>query len=572
MHLKRWIAAGAVLAAAFAAAFVIPTTRELAYLNTSEFGGSFKDPSFTSGSSDWLTHARVFRDEVLARHKDDPEIILGLIPLIGRRDESRKLVRPLLATGSTDPSVHAGALDALVPIEWAGWTSSAKDVLSPQDIALTKSEIRWGMKHDPDNGLFPLLDAADALISGDIGRAIPRYVRASQSKRVDTYWRKRKEATFTALISIGVSRPQALFAFASLAGDRLSGIAPMLAKRVSEEARSAEAAGRKTDALRLQLATFRLGSLMAKAGGDQQRALGVMLRTTPKERPATPGLSIEGRFDQIIDHLQANGLSVGEASTMRSEMLSVYRRERAQWQSICTQSMIRTWDLYIVLSLFILAALRYGILALATYPFAKLLGRGDASPRGWSAATSAVLWVLLLTPAVPLILHYESPSPVLAMLSWFALMPVGPNPLVMFVPPLVGALAAIGIGTFAEWIMRRRGLDATRLPWIAASALTAVVWVLWAAMFGGDGSSATGIVTAVLTMIPVAAFALVRGGIVSHRAPGRGFWAESITGLLIAFRSIALGSLVIFVLGIYLIAPTFSRAMDVYQQYVLNSM
>jgi hypothetical protein len=180
--------------------------------------------------------------------------------------------------------------------------------------------------------------------------------------------------------------------------------------------------------------------------------------------------------------------------------------------------------------------------------------------------------VIFVTPTVALtILNYRLGNEVGFPLSGGF---IDSNPQTAFpwdASPLLLTLAALFACTIISLIRREESSPVTKLlPLAAGSMLSILILTAWLFSFTEGFCRWLSWVAGPLNgFVLVLLFTLVRAAIVNHRARGRGYLTQFVTSLQSALWAIVAGAILLYVAGLYLLAPLYVVGVRALQEYTL---
>lgn len=592
MRLTRWSIPTVVLTAALLVALLTPAGRDVAIM-----AGRFAAVSYCRllpwvRPPDFLSPV----ERVADRHKDDPVILQGSAESRFGRELSLRLYERALELRPSDPVLHAGIIRTAMRQHWHEkrlidqWgirpDSAARELLK-----IIKVHSAWGIEHDPENGFFPYMQALVDAMLGDQDMAVERFVAASHSPGYDLYLGQARRAIFNAARARGRTRLGAQLDVLSETSVHFYGAFYRLARRVAEQARKAQAEGRSAEALRLDLAIFRTGRLLSSARGDHGTGLRIMMLAGPQvpkqeinaaakaEQKSTWAVRFQLQSSMLEKYLLSQGLSRYDVERMREVLVTAERRKLGATSTamidrfFCAVGRLDATALLLLLALY--SAIGFGILWLILNPATKLLTGGNTTPVGWSTWTSMLLWILLLTPlAAVVVFLVRMPGAFRHFARWVPHSgQLNPSQAVGITVGLLVLVSLALLGETVISILRRR---VARLPVRDAAINMAglVILVLVAAcwlsalppdMAGTQRQVMGGLQIALALMLM---FSLLRGWVIAKRNPETMAWRHFLTSLLAACRTVALGSVVLFVVSLYVALPLYVQAVRVTDQYM----
>jgi len=597
VRLTRWSIPTVVLAGAVLAALLTPAGRDVAIMAGRSAAVSYCRLLPWVRPPDFLSPV----ERAAERHKDDPVILQGLAESGYGAELSLRLYQRALELKPSDPSLHAGMIRAAMRQHWHEkrlidqWgirpDSKARELLK---IITTHSA--WGMEHDPENSFFCYAQACVDATLGNGKAAVEQFVAGSHKPRFDTYLKEARQAALKAAHARGRTRLEAQgHAFSGLLMP-FYGPLNKLGKLTAEEARKADAEGRSAEARRLDLAIFRTGRLLATTTGDQiHRGMG--LRMMMLAGPQVPQQEIKAAAEagqrsawetrlqlqsQVFqEYMLSHGVSRHDVDRMSKTMMAAYRELTSFTSSltdffvdrvVLAEDRARAGIFLAALALFVATGL--GILGLLLKPVVRWLTSGETRAAGWSAGTSAILWTLLLTPLASVVILYARAlshgglyfGPGFA----FARLGIGgmtSKPIMIALAGTLLLLAGTAISIprqFAEGRSIRR--PAMK---VAVLMLLAVFedWWLYQSLDLWRGVRLV-VDAGQIGLALVLVFSLVRGWIVSRRMPGTGAADHFFTSFLASCRTVALGSVVLFVVSLYVALPLYAQAVRAMDQYL----
>ena len=595
MRVTRWSISAVILVIALVIALLIPASRDVAVIASRHAAGSAL--SVLPGHRAHDSVGVISAERIAELHKDDPVILQGAAE-VSRLDQSLELYERALKLKPEEPGLHAGIIRMAM---WPDWTAKLlerqpyqPDPAARELLRIVEEHARWGMAHDPDNAYFYYAQACvdAALRRGD--SAAKLYVAGSLKPRFEAYTSEATQAILTTNRARRMTRLQSQLQWFGSDRKRFVGAFDGASRRMAQEARRAETEGRHADALRMDMAVFRTGQLLLNNLGQGFRiATGfrIMLMAGPQVSKSELKAAMEaqhGRMGEVQLRLQmplfagymlSHGLPKDEVSRMSDELRVAQRRAVAAASTDVLDRLFSTLgraDAAILLALLALySALVFGILRLVLKPAVRLATHGCTEATGWSGWTSTGLWILLLTPFIALVVFLvRTPY---AFWSFAHRMQMGgeidSSVAVVLAISLLVVVTLVGLAASLIPLLRRL---AARLPIRDTAVNAGVLAVLvvletcWSRIQPGDMSGmhnqlAGGVQIAFAFVL---IFCLLRGWIVARRNPGMPAAGHFLTSLVSSCRAVALGSVVLFVVSLYIALPVYLQAVRFLDWYI----
>jgi len=589
-----------ILAAALALALLMPWTRDIVVM-----AGR---PVFRSyvGTPPWSCDQGDKISRIVARHKDDVMLLQGAGECGG--EVGVEYYERALALRPSDPGLHAGIIRTAMGAQPWLYANPGQQPRWPADpwekklVEVVLEHARWGMENDPDNAFFYYSGASASAVQGNKAATIEHFLAASHKRRFDPYIGQATRALARINQAQGMARLEARHAALVYVSTRFVDIFSRLSDWIAREARTAEAGGRSADALRLDLANFRTGRLLFTNSGDAfQKWVGFEIM-----RLAGPQVSYEelraaqrARHDELRFRLRlrlklqlprfekymlSHGVPRDQVSEMRAALLAAEQEllgSRRRGVSGGVFALYRFPSGVFYLSLALYWAVGFSILSLALKPLVRMFTRGNAGAACWGAGTAAVLWILLLTLLAAIILSLARighPALEDVLQGWLVERVPAPGPSGVARAAIIAVvgLLLVTVGLFARAVIcilrrSRAGLpirtDAIRAALVAIPLVPLTSLLGWLPF---DGFWKFSMLAALLIvgLALILVFSMLRGWIVSRRVCTMGFGGHFLTSLLASSRTVAVGSAVVFTVGLYVALPFYLQAINFADQYI----
>ena len=575
----------AVFALALLAALIIPGTQEIASYATRSMVQSYIYPK----------DEQACRMRFANRHKADPVILQGAAEGIDDINNRIKLYESALKLRPSDPSLHAGIISSTMHVPYPCLMEGLPPTPSSTDMRYLKimeERAAAGAKYDPDNAFFYYTLACARVALGDKAEAKKLFITASHKPRFEPYVLDAKHAFTRANLAQGMARLESQEKVIEGLDQPFVGAFSRLSKRMVKEARQAQAEGRSSDALALDLAAFRTGEFLVNSCQDEDFitliGFDIMLRTCPQipkqklkaiekaegSRKIWLGAQLGAQWPVTEKYLSSNSVPRVEIERMHDSLLAINQRALAYIKSSDVEK--RLGDAYsrgyLVLAIVFFpmaCAVGFGLLWLALKPLVRLL-MGSTETTGWSAWTSAELWILLLAPLVALSILLGKASG--ATEGFYSLsecvnsMDPGEAVLTIAFIPLVIGLLMLG-GTIISMLSRNRRFTGRKYI-LDSAVLLALTALLTCWMWKVDLGLVIGFLQIGLILMLI--FSLLRGWVVNRHVPGLGSVRHFLTSLLASFRTVAVGTAAFFAVSLYLALPWYNQAVRFMDQWLMK--
>jgi len=590
-----------VLALAALAAILIPGSREIAIMAGRAAVGSYLSlfPGWKPPADPmWVKSV----DRIAGLHADDAVILRGAAE--SRGADHVGIYERALELKPDDPGSHAGIIRVAMVSEWilkltdeAG--AGRPDPASRELIRIVKEHSNWGIEHDPDNAFFDYSrGCADAAL-GERDSAIDFLVAGSEKPRFEAYTREARLAHFAASRARGMTRLESQVEVLTNFNTPYYGAFGRLSRLAAEEARKAQAEGRRGDALRIDLANFRAGRQRSESEANRfaiVEGYRTMLLAGPQipdeefeaawrasgRRTASEwaNLRLKLQLPLFEEYMLSQGLPEHEVERMCKELIAAQQNVGPADDLILTlferlDHVLGRAYAAVSLSGFLLGAgIAFAVLWFVLRLIARPFVLGGAAAVGWSAWTSAVLWILLLTPLSALVVFFLRVEG-----AFFCFTPwvgeqarVDPSVAVgLAVFPLL-LITAVMLGGALLSALRTRmaGLPAAEAA-TSAAVLAALVlleaWWLWDQPFQVGRPWRLFVGSTQIALALVLIFSLLRGSVVARRNPGSTA-RHFIASLLASSRVAAVGAGVLFIVSLYVAMPAYLSAVRFMDRYV----
>lgn len=599
MRMTRWSISAVILVIALVIALLIPASRDVAVIASRHAAGSVLSvlPGYRADDSVGIISA----GRLAELHKDDPVILQGAAE-VSRLDQGLELYEKALKLRPEEPGLHAGIIRMAMRSKWVidllKQQPDQPDPATRELLRVVAEHSKWGMAHDPDNAYFYY---AQACVDAALGRgdsAAKLYVAGSRKPRFEAYTREASQAILTAYRARRMTRLQSQLGWLDSVRKPFVGALHRASRMIAEEARRAEAEGRPADALRMDMAVLRTGqSLLSASRQDVSTMISfrIMLMAGPQASEQELKAAREAGARRIGEaelhaqllllkkYLLSQGVPKDEVTRMSDEFRTAQRRAAAATSGAITDRLFclvgRAEAALLLALLALYSAIAFGVLRLVLKPAVRLATHGSTEATGWSGWTSAALWILLLTPLTALaVFLVRIPYAFWCFAHWTRMgARMNPSASVAIVISLLVIVTLALLGMSAILVVRRL---TARLPVRDAAMNTGVLAFLvaleacWSRiqpedMSGMDSQLAGGVQIAFALVV---IFCLLRGWIVARRNPEMPAAAHFLTSLVSSCRAVALGSVALFVISLYIALPSYLQAVRFLDWYIASGV